>query len=69
MKKKKSMFSSFFAGGKGDKSNSPGDVSKLRYKEADVRAIMEMGFSKDQAVWALVQNDHNLLLAINSLTG
>eukprot|EP01039_Chlorochromonas_danica_P003720 gene3720-4069_t len=43
--------------------------SKLKYKEADVRSIMQMGFSKDQAVWALIQNDNNVVNAILSLTG
>lgn len=40
----------------------------LKYKEADVNSIMQMGFTRDQAVWALVQNDNNVVNAIMSLT-
>ena len=43
-------------------------TSRLKVKSKDVKMIMEMGFSKDQAVWALVENDNNVLQAINSLT-
>lgn len=40
----------------------------LKYKEADVKSIVAMGFTRDQAVWALVQNDNNVVNAIMSLT-
>lgn len=39
----------------------------LGYQEKDVRMITELGFSKEQAVQALIQNNHNVTLATNSL--
>jgi NACalpha-BTF3-like transcription factor len=39
-----------------------------RCKSTDINRIMEMGFSKDQAVAALMVNDFNLARAIDSLT-
>ena len=41
---------------------------EIKCKESDVKTIVKMGFSRDQAVWALAQNDHNVAMAINSLT-
>jgi NACalpha-BTF3-like transcription factor len=37
-------------------------------KESDLKKLTEMGFTRDQAITALVQNEHNLINAINSLT-
>lgn len=67
--RKSSIFGGLgFGGGTASSKEAGGGKSKLRYKEADVRAITDMGFTKDQAIWALVQNDQNVLHAINSLT-
>ncbi len=49
-------------------ANNYAGVGKLKYKESDVKTIMNMGFTRDQAVWALLQNDNNVVMAINSLT-
>ncbi len=46
-----------------------GGKSKHKCKESDVKKITEMGFTRDQAVTALMQNDNNLVMAIHSLTG
>ena len=43
-------------------------VHKLKYKEADVNKIMKMGFTKDQAVQALIENNNNLDAAVHTLT-
>jgi hypothetical protein len=51
--------SSIFGGSKKEKS---------RYKESDVKTIVNMGFNRDQAVNALLQYDNDLLRAIDSLT-
>jgi NACalpha-BTF3-like transcription factor len=50
-------------------SDSSGSGKKTKCKESDIKKIMEMGFTRDQAVTALLQQDHNLIMAINSLTG
>jgi hypothetical protein len=63
--RQKSFFGSFF---QRSGSNAVGGNSNLRARESDVRTIMNMGFTRDQAVWALLQNDHNVILAVNSLT-
>ncbi|RYH14532.1 hypothetical protein EON65_33450 [archaeon] len=52
-----------------DSADSFGGGKKLKYKEADVKTIMNMGFSRDQAVWALMQSENNVVNAIMSLTG
>lgn len=41
---------------------------KARYKESDVKTIVNMGFNRDQAINALLQYDNDLLRAIDSLT-
>ena len=46
-------------------SSSKGEI---KCKESDIKAITRMGFSREQAVWALSQNDHNVTMALNSLT-
>lgn len=38
-----------------------------RLNETDVRKIEEMGFSRDQAVSALMVNNYNMVMAINTL--
>lgn len=55
-----SMFGKSF---RDDKSRSH------RCKESDIKKIIEMGFTRDQAITALLQNDHNIVMAIHSLTG
>lgn len=40
---------------------------KLKYKDADVITLMDMGFSREQAVQALVESQNNLTIATNSL--
>lgn len=67
MKKKRSIFSIGF------KKRSTNDFSRqmtARFgcNEKDVRTIISLGFTRDQAVAALSQNNHDLLLAINGLT-
>ena len=52
-----STWSSFFSRGGVDP----------RCKTADINRIVEMGFSRDQAVAALMVNDFNLARAIDSL--
>ena len=37
-------------------------------RESDIRTIVGMGFTRDQAVWALMQSDQNVVMAINALT-
>jgi NACalpha-BTF3-like transcription factor len=44
------------------------DGMKHKCKESDIKKIVEMGFTRDQAITALVQNDQNLVMAINCLT-
>jgi uncharacterized UBP type Zn finger protein len=48
----------------GDKNNVP----KLKYNEADVQKIIKMGFTRDQAVQALVECHHNVDAAAHMLT-
>lgn len=43
-------------------------IPKLKYKEADVQKIVKMGFARDQAVQALVENHHNVEEAVHMLT-
>jgi uncharacterized UBP type Zn finger protein len=45
-----------------------GRVPKLKYNEADVNKIMKMGFTRDQAVQALVQSHNNVDEAVHILT-
>lgn len=45
-----------------------GKVPKLKYNDADVNKIMKMGFTRDQAVQALVQSHHNVDEAVHMLT-
>jgi uncharacterized UBP type Zn finger protein len=40
---------------------------RLHYKEADVRVLVDMGYSKEQAVQALVENNNNVGLAAEML--
>lgn len=47
-----------------DKSKVP----KLKYNEADVQKIIKMGFTRDQAVQALVECHHNVDAAAHMLT-
>jgi NACalpha-BTF3-like transcription factor len=56
-------------GRQSSKKESDSSGKKTKCKESDVKKIMEMGFTRDQAVTALLQQDHNLIMAINSLTG
>lgn len=49
-------------------SGSGGGSVDPRCKSSDINRIMEMGFSRDQAVSALMVNDFNLARAIDSLT-
>lgn len=39
----------------------------LKYKDADVKVIMGMGFTKEQAVQALIENRNDINAATNSL--
>lgn len=41
--------------------------SNRKVKESDVKTITSMGFTRDQAVHALMQFDNNVVLAIDSL--
>ena len=41
---------------------------KLKYKEADVKKLMKMGFNHEQAVQALVENNHDVTLAAEALS-
>lgn len=50
-----------------DSNGGNGHVEKPRYKEADVRTITKMGYSREQAVWALLQSNNNLPMAIETL--
>lgn len=61
--KKRSIFN--FVSGGGGASEEPRE--RLKYKEADVRVITKMGYSKDQAVWALLQSHNNVPHAIDLL--
>jgi hypothetical protein len=63
--KKRSIFS-FVTGGDGGGGGGP-KAEKKKYKESDVRAITDMGYAREQAVWALLQSDNNLAMAIESL--
>jgi uncharacterized UBP type Zn finger protein len=45
-----------------------GRVPKLKYNEADVNKVMKMGFTRDQAVQALVQSHNNVDEAVHMLT-
>lgn len=59
--------SSFVAG----KDNNPppaSTASKLKYKDADVKQLMKMGFNKDQAVQALLENNNDVRLAAEALS-
>lgn len=53
--------------GKRDPDNKS-NVPKLKYKEADVQKIVKMGFTRDQAVQALVENHQNVDEAVHTLT-
>lgn len=64
--KKRSMFNLSRLGGGGGNGN-PFTAARLKYKESDVKAIMDMGYCRDQAVWALVQNQNNVPMALESL--
>ncbi len=44
-----------------------GHAKSIRYKDKDVKAIMAYGYSKDQAVTALIQCDNNVPEAIQTL--
>ena len=45
-----------------------GKVPKLKYNEADVQKLIKMGFTRDQAVQALVECHHNVDEAAHMLT-
>jgi hypothetical protein len=51
-----------------NKTPNVAEPAGKKCKESDVKAIVDMGFARDQAVWALMQNGHNVVMAINSLT-
>ena len=53
--------------GKRDPDNK-NKVPKLKYKEADVQKIVKMGFTRDQAVQALIENHQNVDQAVHTLT-
>lgn len=59
--------SSFVAGK--DPVNSAPEPPKLKYKDSDVKQLMKMGFNKDQAVQALMENNNNVALAAEALSG
>lgn len=56
------------AGQPGDHAKDKAKVPKLKYHEADVQKIVKMGFTRDQAVQALVENHHNVDEAVHMLT-
>ena len=60
--KKRSIFNFSRSGGP-DGEQAP----KVKYRESDVKLITNMGYSKEQAVWALVQNGNNVTMAIDAL--
>lgn len=74
---KKSSFSrpsSFFS----SRSSSAGNMERqedrrikreLKYKQSHVDRLMEMGFSKEQSIQALVQSNHNVEAAASMLIG
>ena len=64
--KKRSIFN-FVSSDNSGGGGGGGHTEKPRYKEADVRAITKMGYSKEQAVWALLQSNNNLPMAIDTL--
>ena len=43
--------------------------TKLRYRDADVKRLIKMGFTRDQAIQALIQTDHDVQRAANILLG
>lgn len=45
---------------------SPG---KLKYREKDAAKLMKMGFTKDQSIRALIEHNHSVDQAANSLLG
>lgn len=65
--------SSFFSfRGKSKTAEVPGgdpSMPKIRYNEKDCNKLIKMGFSKDMAVQALIENNHNLALATEALIG
>ena len=50
-------------------NNGQSTSGKIKYKEADVKQLVKMGFSKDQAVQALMENDNDVRLAAEALSG
>lgn len=62
--KKRSIFNFVTSGNGGEHTGSSG---RQRYKDSDVHAITKMGYTKDQAVWALLQSNNNLPMAIEAL--
>lgn len=60
--KKRSIFN-FTTRGSGADEVAP----KPKYKESDVKTLTNMGYSREQAVWALLQNNNNLPMAIDAL--
>jgi hypothetical protein len=60
--KKRSIFS---FGSRASDETAPRE--KLKYKESDAKVLTGMGYSKEQAVWALLQTHSNLPAAIDLL--
>mmetsp|Transcript_12976 Transcript_12976/g.21588 ORF Transcript_12976/g.21588 Transcript_12976/m.21588 type:complete len:144 (+) Transcript_12976:588-1019(+) len=42
-------------------------TTKLKCRESDIKIITKMGYTRDQAIWALMHNQNNVARAIESL--
>jgi hypothetical protein len=49
------------------RSTSEGDGGKVKYKASDVKQLEKMGFTKDQAVQALIESNNDVQLAAEML--
>ena len=69
MVKKKSSFLDNFSlpSSRKNSSNNNNNAFGVKYKEKDVKFITDMGYSSEQAVWALIAQKGNLVAAIDDL--
>lgn len=67
-KRKTSLLATIFGSDRVMKTHDEGGA-RIRYRDCDVKKLVKMGFSKDQAVQALLLCDHSVPRAAEVLLG
>jgi hypothetical protein len=58
---------SFLARTLSSDSEDSGETERKLCKQQDIDALVDMGYNPEVAAWALMENDHNLPLAVEAL--